>query len=98
VIRLDRSLYRATKWAKRIWQECDARPGIVGWHSFRRGFETGLAALGVDLIRIKKLTGHSLGVDDAYLDAAGLDLREAIERIPPVDRAGQRATVIPIRS
>lgn len=96
VIRLGISLDRATRIAKKIWQECGARPGIIGWHSFRRGWETGLAALGVDLIRIRKLAGHSLGVDDAYLDAAGLDLREAIERIPAVDLAGSQAEVIRI--
>ena len=90
-----RSLYRLST---QFWRESGAREGIKGWHSFRRGFETGLAAAGVDIIRIKKLAGHSLGVDDSYLDAAGLDLAEAIGRIPSIDWAEKKAEVIPLVS
>jgi hypothetical protein len=93
VVQLQRSAFRATKWATRIWREV-GREGLVGWHAFRRGVETGLAALGVDLIRIRKLIGHSSGVDDAYLDAMGLDLREAIARIPPITLGEESGKVL----
>ncbi len=72
------------KWINRCWRAAKVRPAIHGWHAFRRGFETGLLAGGVDLVRVRALVGHSSGVDDSYIDAAGLDLRAAVMKIPAV--------------
>ncbi len=81
---IERACVPESKWINRCWRAAEVRPSITGWHAFRRGVETGLAAEGVDLIRIRKLIGHTMGVDDAYLSAAGLDLREAVSRIPAI--------------
>lgn len=91
-----RTLYQRV--LPQIWKAAQVRDGIGGWHAFRRGFETGLAMLGVDLVRIRKIIGHSLGVDDSYLDAAGLDLREAVERIPRIAWADRKGDLISLVS
>lgn len=89
---------RASMWIARAWEAAQVRDRITGWHAFRRGVETGLAAAGVDLIRLKILMGHSLGVEDHYIDAAGLDLRDAIERIPTIQSEISDAAILSIRS
>lgn len=73
------------KWVNRAWRAAGVRPQIHGWHAFRRGLETGLLGqLNVDLVRVRALVGHSSGVDDSYIDAAGLNLRDAVDVIPPI--------------
>ena len=75
------------KWINRCWRAAGSRSEISGWHAFRRGFETGLAGLHVNFYVLRKLVGHSMGVDDAYLDATGLNLEDAVERIPAIGEA-----------
>jgi integrase len=79
-----RALSPEAKWVNRCWRAAGVREGISGWHAFRRGFETGLALDGANLIVIRKLIGHRSGVDDAYLDAMALNLHKTVARIPPL--------------
>ncbi|MFH1468729.1 MAG: tyrosine-type recombinase/integrase [Pseudomonadota bacterium] len=86
-----------TRYINRCWRASGARSTISGWHAFRRGFETGLLAAGVDLVRVRALVGHSSGVDDHYIDAAGLDLREAVARIPKITAEHKQAVDLDAR-
>jgi integrase len=86
-----------TRYVNRCWRAAGVRPTISGWHAFRRGFETGLLAAGVDLVRVRSLVGHSSGVDDHYIDAAGLDLREAVGRIPAIKADHKQAVDLDAR-
>jgi integrase len=81
----ERAWVPEAKWINRCWRAAGIRPAIHGWHAFRRGFETGLFAAGIDLVRVRALIGHSSGVDDSYIDAAGLNLAAAVRAIPPVE-------------
>ena len=56
-------------------------------HSFRKGFISGLKRAGADADAVEFLVGHSLGLRGVYLDPGALPMREAVDRIPPLDPA-----------
>jgi len=65
-----------------------ARAGVPepGLHAFRRGFAISALRSGCDLITLQRLLGHSsLAVVSRYLKQVEDDLREAHERVGPVD-------------
>jgi integrase len=85
-------------WINRCWRAAGVRTAIHGRHAFRRGFETGLLAAGVDLVRVRALIGHSSGVDDSYIDAAGLNLRAAVSAVPEIGRPRTAPSLSPSES
>ncbi len=74
---------------KRVWKRSGVRPAVFGsgaHHSFRGGFKTGLRELGADRDAVDFLVGHSLGIDDHYLDPVrALGLRDVVKLVPPID-------------
>jgi len=65
-----------------------ARAGVPepGLHAFRRGFAISALRSGCDLITLQRLLGHSsLAVVSRYLKQVEDDLREAHQRVGPVD-------------
>ena len=58
-----------------VWQQ---RP----FHAFRKGFVSGLKALGADNDAVEFLVGHSLGLRGVYTDPDVLELRAAVALLP----------------
>ena len=82
----------------RAWQ----RSGVpkAKWHrqsmkAFRKGFQSGLKALGADDEAVRFLVGHDLGVRSHYIDSSAMPLRRAVDLIPPISTRTV-AEVIPL--
>lgn len=74
------------------WEKAGVRAEV--WkkrpdHAFRKGFETGLRAAGVERDAAEYLVGHSLGIAGLYVDAVGLGLRGVVDKIPPFSDAAR---------
>lgn len=72
---------------ERAW----VRAGVPGegWrgrtaHAFRKGFVTGLRALGADRDAVEFLVGHSLGLPGVYTDPRAYSLVSAVALVPAV--------------
>jgi site-specific recombinase XerD len=68
---------------ERVWGVGPGRSKTQVHHAFRKGFKTGLSALGVTQEVRDYLVGHHRGIDEHYLDTAE-QAREAVGRIPPL--------------
>jgi integrase len=77
----------------RAWKRAGVRAAVWEgrpFHAFRKGFKSGLLALGVSADAVDFLQGHSLGSGSSrgrYIDGALLGLRHAVERIPRIGSA-----------
>lgn len=85
---------------RRAWKRAGVREEV--WtqrpeHAFRRGFKTGLLALGCHPDAVDFLQGHALGGSRGrYIDANMLPLRETIARVPEIGKA--EGNVVKLRS
>jgi len=71
----------------RAWKRSGVRPEV--WrqrphHAFRKGFVSGLKALGADDEAVEFLVGHTLGIRGTYTDPEALPLRVAVRLVPAV--------------
>lgn len=67
-------------------------------HAWRKGFSSGLRAVGVSKDAVDRLTGHAVGVSDAYVTGEAAGLVEAVGRVPPVKLGRVLAVSIPAES
>lgn len=72
---------------ERAWVRAGVRP--AAWrgrphHAYRKGFVTGLRRSGADSDAVEYLVGHSLGLREVYTDPDALELRAAIDLVPPL--------------
>jgi len=72
-----RKAWEASGTPRAVWYDRTA-------HCFRKGFVTGLRALGGDRDAIELLVGHDLGLPGIYTDQVALKLREAVALVPPL--------------
>lgn len=72
----------------RIWQRAGVRE--VVWrqptHTLRKGFKSGLLALGADWHAVEYLIGHSLGIGGVYTDPSVLPMAAAVAKVPEIRR------------
>ncbi len=83
----------------RAWRRAGVREEV--WkahphHAFRKGYESGLLALGAPFLHVEHLIGHSIrGAADAYVDpAVAFELRSTVDLVPRIG-AASRAVVPP---
>lgn len=91
---------------ERVWGTGPGRKKGNVHHAFRKGFKTGLSALGAGLDVRDFLVGHHRGIDEHYLDTYA-QARAIVAKIPPLSdqvlearAAVERervATVVPFR-
>lgn len=79
----------------RAWKRAGVREEV--WkqrpdHAFRRGFKTGLRALGADADAVDFLQGHQLGAGSRgrYLDGSALPLCETLAMVPAIGKADEK--------
>ena len=88
--RVGEALRRALRKVGELRQDQSGRGYSITPHSFRRGYETALAAAGVHPFVIKYLVGHSQGTEDHYLRLSESDLIREWRKAEPVLRLDQR--------
>ena len=82
----------------RAWEGAGVSPNVHKsrpLHGFRKGFVSGVKALGADPEAVEFLMGHSLGLSGTYTAAWALKLREAVEMVPVI--GGESSTVVSLK-
>lgn len=81
-----------TRQSARAWAAAGVAEDLwrrQGWHAFRKGFETGLIALGAPPHFVEVLLGHQLqGQLKNYVDPRALPLEQVVALVPPIRRVG----------